>query len=196
MIFFKFKPFYAPKKFEWKDPDSGREFEARTREDLVKTIIAYRAQNGYPPIEALNIVLEHYWCNKPYNLGSCVPNPNIKRSFMGYLKGGIALLQNMLYNKMVSQTEADARSAICVECPCNVFPDKGYFMSWSDEIAEKSTGGLKSINHSKLGSCEACSCTLKAKVFYGGKFSHTEEELSKMPDFCWVKKEVLKDRGN
>lgn len=105
---------------------------------------------------------------------------------MAFVKGGIALVENLLYKNMVDQNTADARAAICVECPYNVFPDKGGFLKWSDDIAEASTGGKKSIFHDRLGSCEVCTCTLKAKVFYSGKIKLTDEERTKMLAVnCW-----------
>lgn len=108
---------------------------------------------------------------------------------LSYIKGGISLIKNIYYGdkNMVSEAVADKRSTICAECPFNVFPDKGAFLKWSDDIAEGSTGGKRSVNHDLLGSCEICTCPLKAKVWYkapDGRYM-TDKELAQAPSYCW-----------
>lgn len=107
---------------------------------------------------------------------------------MGYIKGGIALLQNMAYDSIVSDERANKRAEVCIKCPHNVFPDKGSFMHWADKLAEASVGDRKSKYHKELGNCEVCSCNMRAKVFYGGKIDLPEDQVKALPDFCWQKK--------
>ena len=132
-------------------------------------------------------VLENYWCGLPENAGKCSV-VNLSRGWYHYLKGGIALLENMFFGEknMVSQEEADARGSVCIECPFNVFPDRDAFIQWSDEIAEASTGGKRSKHHDELGNCEICTCPLRAKV-WNKDAKMTEKESEKAPDFCWAK---------
>lgn len=151
-------------------------------------IISYRSQNRLPEIDELSLVLQNYWCSLPENIGKCNPQ-KLKRGWMQVFRGGIAVVHNLFYGEdnMVPQETAEKRAAICVICPKNVFPDKGPFLKYCDKIADASTFGRTTSLDEKLGNCAACSCVLKAKVHFGGKFKLTSEELSEMPDFCWQK---------
>lgn len=196
----QFKAFFAPHSYEFKDPDTGQFFKASSRAALVQRIIGYRSQNNLTPIERLDMVLENYLCSMPVHKGACKPAPPLSRGLVQYIKGGIALIQNLYYGdaNIVTQAEADRRSAICAKCPHNVFPDKDTFIKWSDEIALHSVGERRSSHHSQLGNCEVCSCPLRAKVWYTGPFklSHAEQETmeavsvppataSSQPQKCW-----------
>lgn len=160
---------------------------------LVKHILSYRAQNGLPPIEALDRVLENYWCNLPENVGAC-ESVEIERGWLAYIHGGIALLRQMFYRAVVDQETADRRAAQCMACPFNVFPDKVGFLKWSDDIAEQSVGSKRAKHHDKLGNCEVCSCCLKAKVWYdkkNGALTFPKEQLELMAGVdCWQPKEL------
>lgn len=177
--------FATPARFVFQDPDTRYQYRAETREALVKHIVGYRQQNNLKPIEHLELVLENYWCGLRENIGRCEPLP-LRRGLLSYVKGSIALVENILMKKMVSSEEAEARAKICVSCPHNVFPDKGAFVQWSDQIAEASTDGRKVSVHDKLGSCDVCTCTLKAKVWYGGTLRLKPDEREKMKAVgCW-----------
>lgn len=176
----------VPKRFVFKDPDTGFEYEAGSKQELMARIITYRLQNDLAPLEELSTVLEHYWCTLQENIGACVPRPRLRRGFMQYLRGGITLITDLMYKEFASQDEANSRSLQCSLCPHNVFPDKGKFIKWSDTIAENSVGDRRSLHHEKLGNCEVCSCPLRAKVFYKGKVKLTEGEEAKMGAVkCW-----------
>jgi hypothetical protein len=192
----RLKPYLGPKHYIFKDPDTGYKYEAENQPSLVKQIVSYRDQNELEPIKHLDIVLENYWANLPENAGAAETAPPLHRGFIGYIKGGIALFDNLWYGEknMVSQHTADERAIICTKCPHNVFPDKGAFLTWADSIAEASVGDRKSRHHTALGNCAACSCPLRAKVFYKGPFKCSDRELVDMPDFCWQKKECLKNK--
>lgn len=169
----------------FKDPDTGRNFKADSENELIKLITKYRAINELPPIEHLDVVLENYWCMLPENAGSCKPR-EMKRGLFKTLRGGVAVVTSLLYKQMVSRHEAELRAAQCVQCKYNVFPDKGAFVEWSDEIALHSTDGRKVSVHDKLGNCEVCTCPLKAKVHYYGKVSLSPEEREQMKEVdCW-----------
>jgi hypothetical protein len=189
MQFLEFSPGFASKVFKFKDPDTGYEYCAPNRKALLAHIESYRLQNELATIENIHQVVDNYLCQLPDNCGACRA-ASFPRSFMGYLKGGIALIQNMYYGRdnLVSKEEADRRAGICIRCPNNVFPDKGPFIAWTDIMAEASTGGLKSKHYDELASCQVCNCPLRAKVWYGGKIVLSKEEqdsiLKTMPE-CW-----------
>lgn len=188
-MFMKFKPFNAPARYEFTDPDTGYLYEAKTEEDLIALIVSTRKLNGLAPLEELPLVIENYLCTQPINRGACKPN-KLHRSLSAYIKGGIALLKNLYYGEasLVPQITADARSTVCKSCPFNSFPDKGPFLEWSDNIALSCVGEHRASNHEDLGSCTVCSCLLKAKVWFRGPFDLTPEQkstiLEKKPD-CW-----------
>lgn len=184
----KLLPNEAPYRYIFPDPDTGHIHRGRSREELIKWIVRYREQNRLPEIEGLIEVLENYWCSLPENVGKCT-KLKLRRGWASYMKGGVALLKNYFLGEknMVDQATADARGAICETCPQNIFPDKGPFIAWSDEIAEMTTGGRKAANHDKLGNCGVCSCPLRAKVFMKHPKPFTAKEQKLAPDICWMK---------
>jgi hypothetical protein len=192
MSFLKFNPLSTPSRFEFKDPDvPNKTYKADSYQSLYKLIRGYRSQNELPEIPYLEVVVEHYLCSLPENKGRCLPRPKLKRGLIPTIRGGIALIASVLYSSFVPQSKADERSAICAKCPHNIFPDKGPFIKWSDDIAEAAVGKRKSKYHDKIGNCQICSCPLRAKVWYNGKLEFSEEQLEKFPEFCWQKKEAI-----
>lgn len=188
MRLLKLRPFCGPKRFVFKDPDTGYAYQEATEKDLIKRILGYRAQNQLQPINHLHAVLQNYWCALPENQGECEECPKLQRGLLAYIRGGVALIDNLWYgpSARVNQETADARSEICVNCPYNIFPDKGPFIAWSDMMAENSIGDSRSARHNDLGNCEVCSCTLRAKVFYKGDMGLTEDQKEKMREVgCW-----------
>ena len=188
-MFFRFKAFTGPQAYKFKDPDTGREFNELSKDELIRRITAYRQQNNLETIDELSMVLESYWCGLPENAGRCGPAGPLRRGFLGYLKGGVALVKNLLYHRVVEQKEADRRSEICAGCILNVFPDKGAFLSWSDDIMIASTGrDRRSKRHDDIGQCAGCTCPLRAKVWYGGRIDLTKQQESDMKQAnpaCW-----------
>lgn len=187
----KFAAFHTPKSFYFPNPENNFRIQGRDLQDLVAKVRLYRLQNEFPELEFLEAVIEHYLCGRPENIGACEDRGPLKRGLIATIKGAVVVLQNLMYNSFASQEVADARSEACVRCPHNVFPDKGPFIKWSDNLAENSVGDRKSKNHDLLGNCEICSCPLRCKVFFNGKIQLKQEELNAMPDYCWQKKEVL-----
>lgn len=183
----RFLPFTAPSRYVFTDPNTGYEYHSKNKEELIKHIINYRAQNGYEPIEHLDLVLENYWCQLPENAGNC-QKYKLKRGWFATWNGAIQVLKNIYYGEanMVDKQEADRRAEICVKCPHNIFPDKTDFIEWSDEVAEASTGGRKCDKHTELGNCGVCSCPLRAKV-WAKHFNVSEADNTRLPNFCWQK---------
>lgn len=185
-IIHTFKPFKSPYRFVFKDPDTGRQFHAKDKKALFNQVVSYREQNKLPLLEELSAVIDNYLCGLPENVGNCQP-VKLKRGLLTTLRGGIAVIENFFYGekRMVSQETAEARAEICLKCPHNIFPDKDLFVKWSDEVAEATTHGRRTSQHDKLGNCGVCSCTLKAKVFYGGEIELPKDQFNALPDFCW-----------
>lgn len=188
-MFYKFKAFCGAKRWYFPDPDNTDHMhEGATRAELVRNIVFYRSQNQLPFIEELHTVLDSYLCSRAENIGACSPLP-LRRGLYGFLRGGVALISNVWYNKTVSQEEADRRSEICKDCINNVFPDKGPFIKWSDEMAVASVGDKKSKYHDDLGNCEICTCPLRAKVWFDEKITLTSKEKQAMKEStsgrCW-----------
>lgn len=198
MRFMRFKPFVGPQIFQFQDPDTGRILQAKDKASLLKLILSYRAQNELAPIEQLGFVVENYMCSLPIHQGCCETLEPFKRHLKHYIKGGIALLENLLYPKKVSQRIADIRATQCIDCKYNVFPDKDGFLKWSDERWEESVGDKKSKYHDVLGNCGVCSCPLRAKVWYDGKINLSQEEFNKMKSVdCWQLRELVNiGKGN
>lgn len=170
----------------FKDPDTGYDYQGSSMEDLQDRITRYREQNNLEQLDALHLVIENYMCLLPENVGACEVNRKVHRSIRQYLKGGIAIAKNLLYNKVVSQKAADTRSFQCARCPNNTFPDRSNFVRWSDDIAEAAVGVKKSLYHNQLGNCAVCSCPLRAKVWFGGDIRLSEEEKTEMAKVdCW-----------
>lgn len=188
MIVKKLKPFLAPLKVQFVDPDTGHKYTAKTRTELVQKIVNYRAQNELEPIENLNLVLENYFCSLPENKHLCEVTA-LGRGFMGYVKGAVTIVYNMLLKNYVSQEEADRRASICIQCPHNVFPiSKDAFMSWSDELSYHTLGDRKTQFDNELGSCDVCTCPLRTKIWNGEVVRESDETNAKFPDFCWNKR--------
>lgn len=190
-VFMEFKPFQGPSAYTFIDPDTQHQYTAQNQAELVRMILGYRQQNRLEPIEALNEVLENYWCRQRENKGKC-SFYQLKRGFLETMKGGISLLTNYMYDKFVTQDQADARASICIECPENVDPEKGMLVAWEDEIAQACVGDRKSKYHDRLHTCKACGCLLKGKVFYSGKLELEPDTLAQMPvGKCWQREEFL-----
>lgn len=186
---YKFLPTESPHDWYFIDPDTGREYRAASKRALFSLILNYREQNRLPTIEQLNDVLENFLCSLPENAGKC-HEYQLSRGFDSYVKGGIALVQNLFFGEknIVADEEAERRAHICIKCPQNVFPDKDLFVKWSDNLAFHSTGGKKVSVHNGLGNCGCCTCPLKAKVFHKGPFKLTEKEEKCIKDTtvpCW-----------
>lgn len=183
----KFASFEAPSRYTFVDPDTQHLYSASDKGTLIENIVNYRCQNSLPPLEELGRVLDDYWCRLPENAGKC-EEYKLNRGWFATWSGAVHLLKNVFYGSenMVGQEEADERSVVCKSCPNNVFPDRFLFIKWSDELAEASTGGRKSKEHTSLGNCAICSCPLRAKVF-AKDMKMTEEQRKLAPDFCWAK---------
>jgi len=188
MTLLKHAPFQAFKSYRFPDPDTKFLHTGASFDSLISNIRFYRAQNELEEIEFLEAVVENYLCHLPIHIGCCEQRPKLKRGVIPFLRGGIMLLKNLLYNKYVDQETADRRAETCSKCILNTFPDKGPFIEWSDRLALHTIGARKSKHHDELGTCTGCGCPLRCKVWYGGtiKLSTQEREtMSNANSSCW-----------
>lgn len=187
-IFRKLKAWSEPARYIFKDPDSGREFQAATREELITVIGNYRRNNNFEAITNLNQVLENYWCSLPENIAKCEVY-NLKRGWSDYIKGGIALLKDAIYaqDARVSQAEAEERALICRVCPYNIRPTTSGAFQVADELVETYLGSnTKTSNDLNLGTCAVCTCPLRFKVHVKGPFDIDENQRPKYQRVgCW-----------
>lgn len=181
----------GPHTWEFRDPNSGFLYTAPTKKELLEYIVSYRTQNELPAIEFLPVVVENYMCRIKANMHLCEKRV-MRRGIMQYLQGGLYMFKSMFSGKFVSQEEADRRSEVCKECPLNFFPtneaEKSKLIAWSDNLAESNIGSKKSAHHEALGNCEACSCTLRLKVWVEPPFKLASNELVKIRaanKSCW-----------
>jgi len=186
----KLKPFMAARAIKFKDPDTGHHYYAKTRGELVQKIVNYRAQNELDPIESLDIVLEDYLCSLPENKHLCASHV-LERGFMGYVKGGVNLLMNMLFKNYVSQEEANRRAEICKSCEENVSPEPeklSSFRRWTDDIAYNSVGERSTPYDADLYTCNVCTCVLRTKVWNAEIVKESKETNDRFPNHCWAKR--------
>lgn len=175
----------APAHYKFVDPDTGYTYHAHSKQALISRIIAYREQNTLPLITELSLVIDNYLCSLPENSGKC-QQVELNRSWLSFFKGGVSLLVNVFYKEQVTDEVAEERASQCVSCPFNVFPDKNAFVSWSDDMAERTTGGKKTSKHNELGNCSVCTCPLRCKVFFGGEIEIEPEWRDQMESVnCW-----------
>jgi len=114
---------------------------------------------------------------------------------------GLGILRDWVGDGLrpVSEELSESRAALCVKCQFNHRGD------WWDsaksviadtiraQIAVKHKLKVQTTYDNNLGTCKVCSCNLPLKVHI--PISHLKdsidaEELSAMPDFCWIKKEI------
>lgn len=188
MSLLQFNNFASPTTFKWTDPDTKHQYTGANLKDLCQKIRSYRSQNELSELDYLETIVEDYLCRLPQHNGSCRHRGPLKRGIVKTLRGGVAVLQNMLFKSFASQEEADRRSAICKDCAFNDFPDRDRFVKWSDSIAQMSIQDRRSKHHDDLGTCLGCLCPMRSKVFWNGPVDLKEEDKIKMKAVnpqCW-----------
>ena len=160
--------------YKFTDPDDGFSYNLpyKTFEELENHVVRYRAQNGYPRIEAFRAVWESYICeNNPSMFAKCCDVTEVvKRSFEQYFSGAKAFVRMLVKKSFVDQMTADRRAAQCVSCTQNVKNighSHGQF--YSNLFIKKQVGDRKTRFDDKLFTCNICTCILKGKVHYGNK---------------------------
>jgi len=120
---------------------------------------------------------------------------------------GLAALRDWLGDgEPVHPMVAEFRAQRCAagdngkRCPLNqgqgwLETAKGEVSDWIRKEMELKNGmELHVTNETHLHVCKACSCYLRLKVWMPSHHVRqhtTPEQLAKMPDFCWIKTELL-----
>lgn len=95
----------------------------------------------------------------------------------------------------VAQGVANKRAETCVQCPCNGKGDLSRYFTLPAAALIKSSlerlhqMNLKTPSDSMLGTCEACTCPLRLKIWTPIEFikEHTSEDvMAKLDPKCWV----------
>lgn len=184
----KFSILNSPADWHFKNPEDKFIIKGKDLKEVASKVRMYRAQNQFEPLEYLESVIENYLCMLPRNQGSCERMLPLKRGLYTSLRGGIAIVLQMMYNSFATQEVADARALICVGCKLNTFPDKTAFVTWADSIAQQTVGDRRSKYHEEIGNCSGCTCLLRSKVFFDGKIKLKLGQESEMRDAsknCW-----------
>ncbi len=101
----------------------------------------------------------------------------------------------------VSQDIAESRANRCASCPLNVRGDWFDRVTGSiadmvrEEVTAKSAMDLRVKKESELGTCDACGCNLRLKVWVPMDVilpRMTDEALSRLDGKCWVLEESEK----
>lgn len=138
------------------------------------------------------MVIDNYLCGLPENQGKCVPYV-LRRNLLAYLRGGIAILKDLLYGAeaRVNQATAEERATQCSDCKFNVFADKTEVIRFADEMVETYLGSETATSKDNLlGNCDVCSCPLRFKVHVKGPFDIQNDELPLFKEVnCWQLKD-------
>ncbi|SRR6266550_1255172 len=136
------------------------------------------------------------------------PEPDAqKKTWVGRLAGAAARVKNAagMYadlfgpgGKTVTREEAERRAAVCVSCPLNKLG--GFTEFFVEGVAKELMhllGMMRDLNlttslESKLGTCQACTCPIAAKVHVELKHirahmdSGTMAKLNQSNPRCWI----------
>jgi len=112
---------------------------------------------------------------------------------------GLAIIKEWLGDggKPVDRHLAEHRATICLCCPFNV---KTALSAFKQPVADaikshlevKDKSGVSTEYDADLFTCRLCSCQINLKIWT--PFEHlrahtTDNELKKLPVFCWLRKE-------
>lgn len=119
-------------------------------------------------------------------------------SAAGKAKTALAIYRDLFGpdGKVVAKEEAERRAAICVECPKNDTAGglKKYFVEKAAAEIMGVFGMLKDLDvttslDNKLGTCEACSCPMRAKVHVSNEILKNNlkpDQIAKLDKNCWI----------
>jgi hypothetical protein len=202
----KFLPFKGPRNWSFIDPDLNIGYEAPNKKELIHMIESTRKNNSLPPIDNIDIVVEHFLCSKPENIINA-QYFDLPRTWGQWKKGVVTFFEKIRYDKIVPLEEAQRRADICLKfctpktleggevesnedkLKYNRDVNKGMTEAASDWLFEATVGEVTKVQgYEKLKTCSLCSCPLKCKVYYGGDISNTLGTDITLPNYCWQKK--------
>lgn len=201
---------WLPPIYRFRDElDPPNDFQDLQLNTLLARVIQFRHENKLADIPYLaQIVIHQTMLSDPIyeqHIEWYVPDVQVQLSAKQYILAGLMFLSAQatpdaqLY---VDQEVAEARALVCVNCPRNVpkvngrtVEDPGLAQS---KFVQLSKGRTTSVD-GMLGLCGVCTCVLKAKVHFDGKFvrsSSTKELLQQFtqeyvgrngkPMHCWI----------
>jgi hypothetical protein len=136
----------------------------------------------------------------PPPLGGVRRNANGLRVAVDSAMTGLAIYRELFtVGKPVAKEVAEARAAVCVECPMN---RKGNLKDWFAAHISKGImelyallkdSALTTTRDKELGTCSACLCPLRAKIFIDAEMlkRHTKPDvLAALDHRCWILSEI------
>lgn len=109
------------------------------------------------------------------------------------LKGYLILRARKKEGKPIftTQSEAERRAAICVECPKHVdaehaaIQEKGWVEEWGKGLFRQQIQGRTTSQHDKLGKCGVCKCECRTIVHMHRDIMELGIEAKDHPANCW-----------
>lgn len=98
--------------------------------------------------------------------------------------------------KAVPQKLADQRTVVCLKCPKNqphpIYENltRPVADNLRHQIELKSRMKLKAQGEDGLHICEVCWCVLSLKVWSPIQIAAMNAEITKLPEWCWVREEA------
>ena len=164
-----------PGGWRYEDPDTGFKYSQRYRGmgELLRHVKTYRAQNKLQPIPHLRDVVEHWLCQQP-NMERYCRSKHMKRTARQYYSGAKAYVSALVDeddSHLATREEAEARAAICANCPHNEAPEeKSKLAELADVKIQGLVGERTTSLDRELFMCSICSCPLRAKVHFAQDF--------------------------
>jgi hypothetical protein len=185
-------------------PETGFKVQTWTWRSLLEKLHAHRVANGIPIKPGWEIAAEDFAC-RGMPPGVChETDPRF-----GWLSGAAMRFEAVLEGTrilgswmasgrpMVSQEQADARSAVCAGCTHNVDPAGCQTCAWPalTNLVAGILGKHTSRHHENLKSCASCGCNLKVKVWVPLEHLKASFKYGELPAWCWIKREMEENNG-
>lgn len=155
--------------------EGGQDFREATLDELESRVVSYLRDNKIPvPTDIRQVLIDAQCARVPslcfdrsvgFVVGFGQINWKEAESFaQTILKAALGGVQGE--SPFVSQSEAERRAAICVNCPLNVGFSSCASCDTKEKIAEwvQSFAGRKTTQDQALNGCAACGCVLRLKV--------------------------------
>jgi hypothetical protein len=168
---------------------------------LKQWLTAHYKANGYELPGDIMAKVEAFICEREvdYCIGdstlstsSTTPRSNLAHTFHVVVQGTRTLVSWMAKGmQFVPQEQANARAAVCANCPFNDEPQgcTNCNMDTLRKLAEGLIGTRTTPHSSQLKACRVCSCQLAAKVWLPLRtlLDHMpDEQVARLPAHCWL----------
>lgn len=184
---------------------------------LMEHVKKYCDDNLLPTIQPVELrrLIENEICKRDGMAGRCMDAFHVggTRAAREYLSGAMAGAKTIIARitgdherNMVNPRLANRRAAVCLNCPLHVKPDENdatLMEKFTDAVMLKMIGSRRTERHDELMSCAACTCCMRAKVWFSRKTiaeSLDKKQIEKMksvtvgknaePMVCWHIKEA------